>query len=429
MKRLFAASLIVILLCGTAAAQTTALRVYGDYAVRDNYQATYPDRLVDSIPYSYENGQSNALEALLQHPDGWDVAIVDSTDVNLAALDDAGLLMDLSQEPDFAQRADALYETIRSAVLRNHKLLAIPLTITGAVQQMSIPYAAALKEHPMKDLLPLLELTETDRPGTFAELSDLAQRYMALSAETRRGTAFNADVLSGNPKAYYLRYMIELYTAQYSDAAGSVAYDTAVFRQAVADTGALADALISDRKLLYPQNGSNTIYNLVNDAGTMLLSNYGVPLYLGIGDNTAVPARLKMVIVNPGSSRLAQAIDFVRSAIQYYRAEGEVMLLENPDYETLASLAYDEIIAAQISQGEAQAVIDALNQERALGEYSHFYSRDAIEQYRKNIVQRLTFPKIPPLNTTEIANAYAAGKLDLEGLIAVLAGSAQNGGD
>jgi maltose-binding protein MalE len=427
MKRLFAAFLISILILGTAAAQTRPLRVIDPFAVLDAYLETYPDRSVDALALEHaENGQSNAKQLLLDDPDGWDVAFLWSNDVSLAALDDTGLLLDLKQEADLAERADDLYPAVQSAVTIDGRLAAMPIWMTGAVQKLTMLTVDTIEKNGLSDILTPLGVNDENRPQTFAELCELGERYMALSAETRRGTAFNAGAISGNPTAYFLNWMIELYTAQYCGADGTVAYDTDAFRKAVADVDALAGALSSDPKLLYRKDGSTTIYSMVSDSGSALISSYGEPLYLGIGNNTVFPTRLKMAVVNVHSDQQAEALDFVRYAIQNFRTESDVMLLVHPDYEALARQSYDETIAGQIAQHEDQSVIDALIAERDAGDYPRFYSREAIAFYSQTVAPRLTFPRIPRFDAYKIAKAYATGKLDVDGLIAVLTETVQN---
>lgn len=426
MKRILAVCITLLLLLGAAAAQAQSLRVLDEAGIADAYLEAYPDRTVDVLTHTTaESGQSNEQELLLDDPDGWDVALIWSNAANLTALDDASLLLDLNQDSDFAERADGFYTAVQNAVTIDGRLVAMPVYMTGAVQQFSLLPQDYIDKYELSDLLTQLDLGGESRPQTFAELCGLAQRYLALPAEARRGTTFNCDVMSGNATAYFMRYMIELYTAQYCDQAGNIVYDTPAFRSAVADVDALAVALSKASKVLYMKD-SNMICGLLNDSGSALISSFSPLLYLGISDNTALPAVLLLAVVNPQSEQQEEAFDFVRCAIQVFQAESDVVLIANPDYETLARQNYDETIAIQIQQNEDQSVIDALIAERDAGGYPRFYSRDDIEAYRQNAAPRLTFPCIPQFDAYTISQAYAAGKLDVDSLIDALTEATQN---
>lgn len=415
MKRLAILLCVLCLLCGAASAE--GLRVLDMWNECDAYQAAFPGREVEQIETGFDDeGHSKAQRFLLENPDGWDVAIIWTDDCDLATLDEAGLLMNLSDEAIAADRVGNMYPAIRGAVSDGERLLAVPTHLYGAVMQLS--YASTYYD---KDILPQLGLTREDAPHTFDELCDLAQRYMALPKETRKGTVFHIDAAASNPKNYFLYYLIELYTSQYCDANGNVAYDTPEFRHALISLEAMATALKNDPKITYGQGGS--VYGLVSDASSALLNEGGV-LYLRLGDNESIPARMGMLIVNANTAHKDEALEFVSFAAKSHDAQMGPLLLEVFDYDALARASYDEDIQAQIYQKENQSVIDKLERERDSGKYTRYYSRESIADYAVRVAPHLTFPRMPRMDVYAIAKEYVQGKLDVEGLITKLNGIA-----
>lgn len=422
MKRWIVSLIVLCLFCGSASAE--ALRVLNlGWNERDAYQVLYPDRVVEEIRVEYdENGCSNAQRFLLENPDGWDVAFVWTDECDLAALDAAGLLMDLRDEEALAGRVVNMYAPIRQVVIDGDRVLAVPAFITGLVIQLDMQATSRTKDGVL-DLLTPLGLTAADAPRTFDELCAMAERYMALPAQTRKGRAFHLDAAAGNPRTYFLAYLIDLYTAQYCDADGNVSYDTPTFRQALESLEAMAAALQADPKITYGQGP--TVYGLFSDASSTLLSDYSDLLYLRVGDNTGVPAKMGMLIVNANTARKAEALDFAAFYAENNEAQSGPALYETMDYDALARRSYDEDIAAQVYQKEDQSVIDMLTRERDSGEYPRYISRKAIESYAQNVAPHLIFPRVPRMDCYAIAKEYVRGRLDVEGLIELLGSTAE----
>ena len=78
---------------------------------------------------------------------------------------------------------------------------------------------------------------------------------------------------------------------------------------------------------------------------------------------------------------------------------------------------YDRLIAALIEQGEAQSVIDRLEKLRDAGDPLHYYTKEALEAYARDVAPRLTFPHYRWLDDWNAAGDYAAGRLDADALI------------
>ena len=105
--------------------------------------------------------------------------------------------------------------------------------------------------------------------------------------------------------------------------------------------------------------------------------------------DTTVPARMYAVIVNANSPRREEALDYARAAMD--EAESE-FFYSVVDYDAQLREAYNRLIAAQIEEGEAQSVIDRLEKLRDAGDPLHYYTKEALEAYARDVAPRLTFP-------------------------------------
>ncbi len=417
MKRFLAALAALCLICGAARAEAAdgSLRVIDVRNAAQAYQACYPDRGVTVIRPEYDEDrcQYNTQELLLGGD--WDVACVSTDECDLAALCDAGVLMDLSAEETCAVRVGGMYPAIQNAVRRNGRLLGVPVYLWGLVSQFSFPATVRLSGEEV-DLRAKLGFTDEDAPRTFSDLCALAEKYMALPAETRKGTAFSIDSATGNACAYFLYYLIDLYTAQACDADGNVAFDTPTFRAALSDLDAMTEALNGDPRVRYDGNGN--LCGVIRDESAALLN--GDALLINVGAYECVPARLEVVVINAKTERLAEALDYLAIASQQLYCTMAPLLYEQIDYDALLRQSYDADIAAQVEEGEAQSVIDELTRLRDAGDESRYYARADIEAYARNAAPYLTFPRVPRVGVFSLAQRYASGRLDADGLIAEL---------
>ncbi len=415
-KRIVAALLALGLLCGAACAEPAdnVLRVIDFWGTADAYRAQYPDRAVEEIEKTYDQdlGRFNTPE--LVTGGDWDVACLSTRECDLAALYKTGLLMDLSGEKAAAGLTDGLYPAVRSAVTADNRLIALPVSLYGIVMQFSFLYAA--DEQAKADLYAKLGLTAADAPRTFADLCSLGRRYMALPAATRKGTVFDYDCATGNMLSYFLGYLIDLYAAETCDAQGRVEYDTPAFRTALGDLESMIEALQTDPKVRYGENGS--LSTVVYDASSSLIN--GDALFLRIGEGKNTPAQMDVIVVNAATPHKAEALDYLAVAAGRVSTNMTPLLYAQLDYDALLRQSYEENIAAQIEQGEDQSVIDTLTRLRDAGDERYYYSRAQIAGYAENVAPNLTFPRVPSLTSYPIAEEYAKGRMDADALVAAL---------
>lgn len=395
MKKLIAFLLAAALMC-TAASAAEPLRVLDGWNVGDEYLERYPERALDKLEVVFDNmGDSNQNELLFSGE--WDAAVIETSRTDLASLCEAVPLLDLSSVD--AQRAGTMYPAMKEVLTIDGALRGFPLLVFGCTMTMKLAG---------EETLTGLGMSGVKQPETFAEL---AESYMALPREMRRGTVFNADVRD-NWTAYYLNYLIDCYQAQCVGGDGDIDFDTLVFRENLAQIERLNAALCIDRKTNPDANG--TLKSVVYDYGNGVMNTDCSVLHVQ-EDDDAIPATMFVVIVNANSPRIDEALDFVHTALE--TAEETEMLYESFDYDARLRAVYDELIDAQIEQQEAQEVIDRLEAQRDAGDPAQYYSHEEIQAYAENIAPKLSFPCYRKIYAVNAIADYTAGKLDADGLI------------
>ena len=422
MKRFLSIIFTVCLMAGLtgfARSESAPLRVLaGNVQTAEAYRATYPDRDVQIIDVDYEQGYRGNLAKLLAAGD-WDLAYISTQEFDLGKLVDEGMAMEISCFPQIAALADNLYPSIRTAASVNGKLVAVPMGFVASmvmgIQLMGVSdsftgdYTKRAAAH-----LEALGLTADDQPHTFEQLCALGQRYMQLPKDARKGTTF--ITLEGNQTAYVLALLLDLYESQYLATGEFKSFDTEVFRTALAQLDALSVALATDPKNIYDNDG--LCFPLLNDSSQIILSD-GV--FLQLGDQPSIPARMDLAIVNPKSSRAQEAVEYILFSSDQDACYDAPTLCQRIDYDALVRQSYDQDIAAQIQQGEDQSVIDKLTALRDTGDASGYqYSKAEIERYGADVAPRLIFPQTVYIDTQSATQQYLLGKLDADGFIAAL---------
>lgn len=398
MKKLIAFLLAAALLC-TAASAAEPLRVLDGWNIGDEYLERYPERAMDELEIVYDNmGDSNQNKLLFSGE--WDVAVIETIRTNLDSLCEAIPLLDLTTVD--AQRAETMFPAIKEALTIDGALRGLPLLVFGCTMTLKLAD---------EETLTGLGMNAVKQPETFAELAALAEDYMALPRETRRGTAFNVFVRD-NWTAYYLNYLIDCYQAQCVNGEGGIDFDTPVFRENLVQIERLNTALCIDRKTNPDENGA--LKSVIDDYGNGMMNDSCSVLHVREEDD-AIPATMFAVIVNANSPRIDEALDFVHIALE--TAEETEMLYESFDYDARLHSVYDELIDAQIEQQEAQEVIDRLAAQRDAGDPVQYYSREEIQEYAENIAPKLLFPCYRRIYAVDAIANYTSGKLDADGLI------------
>ena len=411
---------VLLMICMTASGglalgeekAASRLRVFNAGVEAYVYRQLHPQAGLEEIPFEYEEDAPRQVQDyLLAHPDAWDVAYIDTRRSDLPLLCGAGLLADLGREERFSGSYAELYPAVRQAVSWQDGLYAMPISLQSSAMQTGIVN---------EERLVALGLLPEDAPGTYGELRQLAEKYMALPKEQRKGTVFHVDG-HGGYQNYLLYCFIEQYAAEYSNEKGAIRYDTEIFRHGIEDVVAMAKVLSTDMKIQRsPDAGffglTGQVLGWIEREGS-----YYANLRLRIGDQAVVPATMGMLVVNKNTEHWREALDFVDFAMAYTQSEFGMYLL-NAAYEDLFLRYCDAQILSYeaYSPGdgkEPDSGIETWKAARASGNTSSFYPREAIAEYAKKIAPCLTFPMMPQMDTYGIGSQFTRGRLDIEALI------------
>lgn len=418
MKRMLSAALaLCLMLCamGSVRAEETPLRVLDAWWAADAYREAYPDRTLEVIDPAWDEDGNSCVPELLRSGE-WDAMCVETTDVTLAELDREGLVLDLGGVPEAEKVAERLYPAIRAGVSVDGRLVALPAGYLGTratgYRLLGTDSDGREDAEEMK-LRSQLGFTAEDQPATFAEVCALGLRYMALSREAREGTIFLFS--DAAPQGFSLLYnLITTYQAEATDASGALDFDTPAFRAALEDAAPLLAAFAADPKRTYAADGS--LHVVLSD--TVGIGTWGS--FPRVTEGESVNAFMTVVIVNPNSKHLTEAVDYALIASAQGDSTLPLLLYQDADYDALLRAGYDRDIAAQIAEGEDQSVIDELKACQAAGDDKYFTPRAAITRYAEEIAPKLVFGRWRPISMDDAIEQYLAGKLDANGFIAAL---------
>lgn len=394
---------------------SSPLRVLDAWWAAEAYQAAYPGRTVETIERAWDELGNSDEEAIIRSGD-WDAACIDTMNYSLSELTRLGLTLELDSCGPAMAAAEGLYPSIRSGCSVGGKLVALPAGHLGA---LACGYRLAGTDYQGNEdaegvmVRDRLGFSADDQPTTFAEVCELGLRYLALDPKTRKGSSFLYSSAGGQGRLL-LDQMIRMYIAEASDESGGIDFDTPAFRAALENAAPLLEAFEADAKRA---RGAGAGGRPLLEESTGVPANCRLPR---ITEGASFPAHMSVVIVNPNSARLAEAIDFAVTANGCGESTLPLLLYENANYDALLQQCYDDLIAAQIAEGEDASVIEELEARKAAGDEKYFIPRSVVARYAEEVAPFLSFPRYRSFPTDEVVGEYLRGKTDEDGFIAAL---------
>lgn len=316
------------------------------------------------------------------------------TQEGFEALRDSGCCADLSHSQKLMDYVNTLYPAFRDVVLKDGKLYAIPVELTGSM----------LSYRP--DKLMEAGLTPEDLPTTFAGLCEFITRWNNewVHDESKAGLLPLGATQSN--RAVVLELMFNAYLA-YCDAKGEpVTFDTPEFNAML-----MALDSMDASNLDLPANRTAQDDDAYNQPSASLLMDHellsqaegdyaAVPLPLSIaeGMDCAIPVYLHVMFLNPHCANLPEAIKFLECQVDTLDVSTRIRLcpgnnepVEDPFYaktiqeleESLASLREQLRTADGVQKQELEEIIgyheNALERSESL---RWRYAPNTIAQYR-----------------------------------------------
>ncbi|NLD03966.1 MAG: hypothetical protein GX674_11715, partial [Clostridiales bacterium] len=278
------------------AAPGAVLMVGQHWQENEKYTAAHPDRSAENIDLKYGEWK----DFIANSENVWDVGFFFLEDVSLDALINAGRILDLSDNEKIMAGVNNLYPKVREALTRDGKTYAVPHTIFAGHNGL-----AAIDEGTWKEL----GWDFSKVPGTFAELNALAEEYMALPLETRRGTRFLGE---GETAAATRRTLLrELVNTAYAEAMAKGdpgAIDTTALRKGLAQIEATSRAL-GEKQASRDADGKMRV--LIFEGWPYVDSHGRRQLSLRLGDAPAFTQRLGVCVINADAPNKEAAMQYV----------------------------------------------------------------------------------------------------------------------
>jgi len=214
-----------------AAVPGAILMVGQHWSEHEKYTAAHPERSAQNIALEYGEWYD-----FIANPENvWDVGFFFLEDGSLDALIKDGRILDLSDNESIMAKVNDLYPRVQEALARDGKTYAVPHAVFGGHNGL-----AAIDEDTWKEL----GWDFSKAPGTFAELTDLAEEYMALPLETRRGTRFLGEGdTSAATRRTLLNELVNVAIAEAMAKGDPGAIDTAALREGLAQIEAASRVL------------------------------------------------------------------------------------------------------------------------------------------------------------------------------------------
>lgn len=398
-----------------------AVRMVGTHWSSDEkYMAAFPDRSATSIRLKYGEDYPYMADPANE----WDVGFFFLEEGSLAELVKAGLVLDLSDNQTIMAAVSELYPKVQEALALDGKTYAVPNAVFPAQNGLIAM---------MEDKWQQLGWSFEKAPKTFAELCALAEEYMGLDRQTRRGTRLLGD---GDSAAASRRILLqELVNEAYSEAIArgdATDIDTPAFREALTQMQSAFKAL---GKKQAAADSKGQIYGLIYDAGQSYL-DYGNDrqLYLRLGDTPAFLQRLGVCVVNAASPNKEAAIQYVEWLAQ--NTPGQFLPELNAEMsaaeigkrrlqDNLLLLSTKSFIQQGITD-EDKARIAELKDRLKTGDFeSYMPSEAALARFREEAAPNMTILTREFPVTHDIRKDYLNGKLDTDAFIQALAEAAK----
>ena len=397
-----------------AAAPGAVLMVGQHWSEHEKYTAAHPERSAQNIALEYGEWYD-----FIANPENvWDVGFFFLEDGSLDALIKAGRILDLSDNEIIMAKVNDLYPRVREALARDGKTYAVPHAVFGGHNGL-----AAIDEDTWKEL----GWDFSKAPRTFAELTALAEEYMALPPETRRGTRFLGE---GDTAAATRRTLLsELVNTAYAEAIAKGdpgAIDATALREGLAQIEATGRVL-GEKQASRDAKGNMRV--LIFEGWPYVDAHGRRQLCLRLGAAPAFTQRLGVCVINADAPNKEAAIRYVEWLVGNTNAQFLPMLNAVMTAPEIAKMSVEQnildysmlsLIQAGISQ-EDLAQVEKLKGMLASGDVSKYGPDEAgLARFRREVAPYMTIMTSPYPVTYDIQEDYLDGKLDADAFIKAL---------
>ncbi len=393
------------------AAPGAVLMVGRHWQENEKYTAAHPERSAENIELGYGEWKD-----FIANPENvWDVGFFFLEDVSLDALIKAGRILDLSDNETIMAGVNNLYPKVREALTRDGKTYAVPHAIFAGHNGL-----AAIDEGAWKQF----GWDFSKAPKTFAELTTLAEEYMALPLETRRGTRFlgEGDTADATRRTL-LSELVNVSIAEAMAKGDPGAIDTPALREGLAQVEAASRVLGGKQA---SRDAKGNMRALLFEGWPYVDAHGRMQLKLRLGDAPAFTQRLGVCVINADAPNKEAAIQYVEWLAGNTNAQFLPMLSAVMTAQEIAKMSVEQNIMdysmnSRIQAGISQedlAQVEKLKGMLASGDVSKYGPEEAgLARFRLEVAPHMTIMTSPYPVTYDIQQDYLDGKMDADAFV------------
>ena len=401
----------------TEAVKGGALRIFGEFGseAHTSFSRAYPDIPVD-VGETYVSDLEELTTAMVSGSDTYDVLLLNMSYMPVMQLREKGYCMELSQFPVFEEIARQMYPQFVEPLRMDGKLYALPTQVSA--RSMGVNMQLWTEE---------LGLTEEDLPKSYVELLDFIGNWEYDYADEHG----DMILMNGEPlREILFSAMLQDYLVFMQARGESFRFDTEVMRKLLTafEQADLPKAEEQDAMAMAISMNSGDRYLFSSYMSMSEMQNHwqnmeALPLPLIEGEETVIGADLTVLVINPKTQRLEQALIYAEHYLKNLQKAGANITLFPEHNEPVEERYYlqnvKEIAQAMEKQNKLlekaeesekpgiEEMIRNLEESLAsMEEWRYAASPKAIANYRENVVPLLHVSQMSSFmqgNTAELS--------------------------
>ncbi|HNW85566.1 MAG TPA: hypothetical protein PLP25_04805 [Candidatus Limiplasma sp.] len=348
-----------------------ALTIYGEYGSSGHqaFVTANPQALINCSE-DYYNSLEQFTNAMVSGNGAMDILELDSDYSPLRRLIEKGYALDLSAYPDIQAVAANMDPKFLDICTLDGKLYGLPITMSAN----AFGYNATVLEQ--------LGLTEADLPTTFMDFLDFVENWQDDYGED------HTDVMlldSGSVKESLVGWLMTDYTAYLTQQGQDLSFDTELFRKLMAridsiDFTDLEMPADGNEEEFYSRMALFTTYFNVAYPSQYRYDTKLMPMQLDEGIDPVYPATLQVMIINPRTTRLDQAIQYMTVYAQNLEPTSAKITLFPNNNEPVINNSFESDLKSwkDSLDGAKQDVESAAPEDKA--------SAEAMVEYYQNLI-------------------------------------------
>ncbi|MEG1775256.1 MAG: extracellular solute-binding protein [Clostridia bacterium] len=409
-----------------------ALTIEGEYGSNQHNAviAAHPELNI-TLSSDYHSSLEEYTAAMVSGENSLDIVLLNSSYAPLERLINKGYAAELSGYPEIASIAAQMDERFLAPLTRDGKLYGLPISVSGSV----MGYNA--------ETMKTLGLAQADMPTTIWELLDFVENYQYDYGEEHPELNLFQDV---NYRATLFNYVMDQYIAYQMKTAGIVTFDTELYRKLLDKLDGIdfseMDPYARLGEELYQNNDEMSEYwskaalfsSYTNITPSSLSSSGGdnsfMPLLLPLdkGMEPIVSVTEEVLIINPRSTHMDQAVIYLSEYAKHLRPESDDIILHTDRNEGVPNEWYERTkqdcergiaettkqleTASEENKAELRAMLESQQQNLADNENHRMsVTVEAIARFRSEIAPYLYVVGQTPLTDW---SSTSAGELNTQ---------------